>query len=75
MADFESVIPSPKVFHSILSSESSDSGIMSDWDAESVEEEDYCRRLENVLRYDMLVVTNGMFMPRILEHYAFKLGV
>ena len=78
MVDFESGILGSKVIHSILSSESSDSGIMSDSDAESVEEEDYCRRLENVMRYDVLVVStypNGMFMPRILERFPFKLGV
>lgn len=52
MVDFESLILArSKVIHNILGSEASDSGIMSDCDTESVEEEDHCRTLEDVMRY------------------------
>lgn len=53
MVDFESLILArSKVSHNILGSEGSDSGIMSDCDTESVEEEeDHCRTLEDVMRY------------------------
>lgn len=54
MVDFESLILArSKVIHNILGSEGSDSGIMSDCDTESVEEEeeDHCRTLEDVMRY------------------------
>lgn len=53
MVDFESLILArSKVIHNILGSEGSDSGIMSDCDTESVEEEEnHCRTLEDVMRY------------------------
>lgn len=53
MVDFESLILArSKVIHNTLGSEGSDSGIMSDCDTESVEEEeDHCRTLEDVMRY------------------------
>ena len=52
MVDFESLILArSKGIHNILGREGSDSGIMSDCDTESVEDEDHCRTLEDVMRY------------------------
>ena len=50
MVNFDSLIARSKVIH-ILGSEGSDSEIMSDCDTESVEDEDHCRTLEDVMRY------------------------
>lgn len=53
MVDCESLILArSKAIQNILGSEGSDSGIMSDCDTESVEEdEDHGRTLEDVMRY------------------------
>ena len=53
MVDCESLILArSKVIQNILGSEGSESGIMSDCDTESVEEdEDHSRTLEDVMRY------------------------
>lgn len=53
MVDFERLmLARSKIIHNLLHFEGSDSGIMSDCDTESVEEEeDHCRTLEDVMRY------------------------
>jgi len=50
MVDFEGIYFGSKIIHDTLNSESADSGIMSDFEGESVDEEDYCRRFQDALR-------------------------
>jgi len=50
MVDFEGTYFGSKIIHDALNSESADSGIMSDFEGESVDEEDYCGRFQDALR-------------------------